>query len=305
MHPRATRQLVSFGILAVLSLTLSCLSGTAGAGTEERTLDQVAGGAEVSDAEAAVEAVGAVPGLAAETADRVSTTPDGSLLAQAPGLSIEIPTDPSEGATVRTADGSSMTLVPLAADAGDAATSGGLMSFSADDGTAAVIQPTEEGVRALTVIADADAPREFSYEVLVDGDPAQLVIDGTGGVTIAAPGRQSEAYIQPPWAQAADGRSVPTSYRVNGSTLTQQVLHDEDTAFPVVADPKTCGWTTCTYYFGKAATRDIANGGAGLSACGAIALLGLPGKILGAICAVNGAAVVVQANRAVNRKMCL
>ncbi|MFD7665659.1 helicase HerA domain-containing protein [Streptomyces sp. NPDC059788] len=41
-----------------------------------------------------------------------------------------------------------------------------------------------------------------------------------------------------PWAKDAHGNPVPTSYRVDGSTLVQSVRIADSTAFPVVADPK-------------------------------------------------------------------
>lgn len=45
--------------------------------------------------------------------------------------------------------------------------------------------------------------------------------------------------IAPAWAKDANGNSVNTSYIINGNTLTQSVEFDENSAFPIVADPTT------------------------------------------------------------------
>ena len=50
-------------------------------------------------------------------------------------------------------------------------------------------------------------------------------------------------YIEPAWAKDAEGKSVPTHYEINGNTITQVVEFDENTAFPVVADPAVGGYT--------------------------------------------------------------
>jgi hypothetical protein len=42
--------------------------------------------------------------------------------------------------------------------------------------------------------------------------------------------------IEAPWARDADGRAVPTEYRIEGDSLVQTVRH-QGAAYPVVADP--------------------------------------------------------------------
>src|SRR5690606_35644684 len=49
--------------------------------------------------------------------------------------------------------------------------------------------------------------------------------------------------VAAPWAKDAQGRPVPTRYTAEGHTLVQDIDTNENTAFPVVADPKiTFGW---------------------------------------------------------------
>lgn len=41
-----------------------------------------------------------------------------------------------------------------------------------------------------------------------------------------------------PWAKDANGKPVPTSYRLEGNVPVQTIQTDTSTAYPVVADPK-------------------------------------------------------------------
>jgi hypothetical protein len=64
-----------------------------------------------------------------------------------------------------------------------------------------------------------------------------------------------------------------------------------------------CGTWTCTVYFNKRETADIAAATSGATfVCGAIALAGGVG---GVVCAGALASFIIQANRAKNRDMCL
>lgn len=96
----------------------------------------------------------------------------------------------------------------------------------------------------LVVIEDATASDTYRFTVPVpaggelralasepDSDQLAeeiLVVDATGTPV----GAYDEA-----WALDADGRFVPTSYRIEGTTLVQRVQFGPATAFPVVIDP--------------------------------------------------------------------
>jgi hypothetical protein len=69
-----------------------------------------------------------------------------------------------------------------------------------------------------------------------------IAIAGGGYLLVEADGKVTGA-IAAPWAKDATGRSLPTRYTLEGTTLVQ----DTDTTgaqFPVVADPRlTYGWS--------------------------------------------------------------
>ncbi|MFI2458221.1 hypothetical protein [Streptomyces sp. NPDC019539] len=79
------------------------------------------------------------------------------------------------------------------------------------------------------------------------------------------------------WAKDANGNEVATSYRLEGNTLVQKIETKNDTAFPVVADPKISYGLRIYANFSKAEVKKYAPkmkyapGGAAL--CG---FLGIP-----------------------------
>ncbi|MFD4632475.1 hypothetical protein ACFVYR_29975 [Streptomyces sp. NPDC058284] len=105
-------------------------------------------------------------------------------------------------------------------------------------GTDLAIQPTADGgIRALAVLKNATAPREQRYDIgLPDG--AHLVKLNTGAVAAVAKNGKFLGGFTAPWAKDATGKSIPTSFRIDGNTLIQSVQTTDSTAFPVVADPK-------------------------------------------------------------------
>ncbi|MEU3945958.1 hypothetical protein [Streptomyces sp. NPDC029526] len=109
------------------------------------------------------------------------------------------------------------------------------------------VQPTVEGsVRTLVTLKDSAAPTRHRFELdLPDG--ASLRPDDDGGFDIVEQGEDGEetvaGSVAAPWAKDAQGRPVPTRYTAEGHTLVQDIDTNENTAFPVVADPKvTFGW---------------------------------------------------------------
>lgn len=169
--------------------------------------------------------------------------------------------------------------------------------------TALVARPTDEGVQALVVIEGAEAPTEYRFPIEVGpGGEAELTATVGGAIEVRRPGTAAPvALVLPAWATDADGRPVPTHFEIEGDTLVQVVDH-AGAAYPVVADPNTCGTVTCTYYFNKGTTRDLASAASVGMLCG-VALKYVPPAGIG--CAVAIVAVNVQANRAKSRGMCL
>lgn len=67
-------------------------------------------------------------------------------------------------------------------------------------------------------------------EALFSNPSGFIVVRGSSGVP--------RAYVTPAWAVDAAGQSVPTSYTISGSTITQHVdTSSPNIRFPVIADP--------------------------------------------------------------------
>lgn len=126
------------------------------------------------------------------------------------------------------------------------------------------------GVRGLVIIKDNSAPKEYSFDFgLKEGqeivsaekysnkeeaqDGCFYIVDNKKMVTDADTGKtvpESLFCIAPAWAKDRNGKSIPTHYEIKGNKLIQVVDFDENTAFPVVADPAMSG-----YYYKKAKVK--------------------------------------------------
>ncbi len=106
------------------------------------------------------------------------------------------------------------------------------------DDSRIAVQPTADGVRAAIAIDSADAPERYPFEL--GGDAERLVLDEQdGSVWVFGNGKQPLGHFESPWAYDAEGRTVPTHYEVNGTTLTQVVEHKAgDFTYGIAADPK-------------------------------------------------------------------
>jgi hypothetical protein len=100
-----------------------------------------------------------------------------------------------------------------------------------------------EGVRSLITIHNADAAKEYRFDLnLPDGATTQQLDDGS---VLVLKGDEPLGMFDAPWAKDANGAPVPTSYRVESGALIQTISFNEHTAFPVVADP---WWNTVWKY---------------------------------------------------------
>jgi hypothetical protein len=171
--------------------------------------------------------------------------------------------------------------------------------------------------RAVVVIPDEEAPSSYDFAIEVPpGVAAEPRADG--GINLVAPGPEEAqtddvevemviAQIEPAWAVDANGVSIPTSYHLNGSTLTQSIDFDAVTAFPVVADPevKWMGYFIRLTY-SKAETRGMRDQGViiagvvGLGAAIAAAAGPAAPAIVAAVYAASAAAVGIIATTASN-----
>ncbi|MGW2255897.1 hypothetical protein ACWCXH_38005 [Kitasatospora sp. NPDC001660] len=178
---------------------------------------------------------------------------------------------------------------------GAASPAGSQVTVSPDalpDTDSAVIADTD-AVSHVFVLRTARAATDVAFTV--SGFDGRLVTDPLGGVLLVdrATGK-ADGRISAPWAYDANGRALPTSYTVDGDTLTQHV-DTRGAAFPVVADPHyTWGWLTGTVYFNRGETSHMASD-AGFTAA-MFAFAPPPFNMIGALVAGNISRVAWNAN---------
>lgn len=114
------------------------------------------------------------------------------------------------------------------------------------------VQLTRDGsVRALVTLKNRSAPTEHRFNLDLPSG-VHLQPDGRGGflaVKQDARGVKAVGKIDAPWAKDALGRPVATHYELEKGALVQSVEVNDNTAFPVVADPKmSFGWNVYVNY---------------------------------------------------------
>lgn len=103
------------------------------------------------------------------------------------------------------------------------------------------------GIRQLIIIDNKNAPKEYAFGFDVeDGSSIVKLSDVPGMIT----DDKSNAYcllnkegevvleLDAPWAQDSNGEFLNTYYKVSGNKVIQIVDFDENSAFPIYADPK-------------------------------------------------------------------
>lgn len=178
-----------------------------------------------------------------------------------------IPTQADQPVTITGAAGTIGIGLPASATAGTAVRTGTGTVVYPDARSAvnvAVQTLPDGGARALVAITDASAPREYRFPMTLPAG-AGMVPAPDGGVDILA-GDMLVGRIDAPWATDTTGRTLPTRYRVQGTTLVQDVDHRGAT-YPVVADPSvSTSWWGITLHLSQPETAlliDALNGGAG------------------------------------------
>lgn len=121
-------------------------------------------------------------------------------------------------------------------------------------------------VRTLVTIKDATAPSSFKFKFdLPEG--CRLVSDydfhdeydeyDCGAIFILDENDQIINTIEPAWAKDAAGNDVKTEYQITGNTLIQTVEFDEESNFPIVADPTSHPTKYSYYYLNKAQVKAV------------------------------------------------
>jgi hypothetical protein len=107
-----------------------------------------------------------------------------------------------------------------------------------DNGNGSVTAPlvqVDGSVQVITIIDSARAPSSYTYQIQMPTgarllEVGESILIAKDGILLAG--------VAPAWAIDATGRSVPTSYRVAGSKITQVIKHaDGQFKYPIVADP--------------------------------------------------------------------
>ncbi|PQZ86432.1 hypothetical protein CQ018_18925 [Arthrobacter sp. MYb227] len=104
-----------------------------------------------------------------------------------------------------------------------------------------IVTPVDESFDATSaqiesILGDTDDPEEITQE---QWDQIEALPEAETQTTIA---RQQIALIETPWAVDAEGEHLKTRFVLNGNGLTQIIETNEQTAFPVTADPSLAWW---------------------------------------------------------------
>ena len=198
---------------------------------------------------------------------------------------VSVPVDPSDGISASGTGGSVSISLPFASKADHAnVEKPGVVSFDNNNGSSTVPVVTNSGsIQINTVLADASAPKRYSYELSV---PIGGRIDAAnGGYLILNSQGAPVAEIAPPWAKDANGAAVATRYELSGTTLTQVVQPTAHSAYPIVADPSILFqfWGYEIHYT-KAETNRASGQGGGAVAVMSVLCSFVPGGAPAAAC---------------------
>lgn len=110
-----------------------------------------------------------------------------------------------------------------------------------------------DGVRTLIAINNENSPKEYTFDFNLD-EGTKLITDSeylgeefsSGEIFIINDENTIIGIIDSPWAYDDNGTSISTNYKIqDGNKLIQTINFDENTAFPVVADPSAWQVTKC------------------------------------------------------------
>ncbi|MER5941336.1 hypothetical protein ABT121_28910 [Streptomyces sp. NPDC001928] len=226
---------------------------------------------------ALAEAAGTTTAKAAAVVERATGTRDLALSTAAPesaarsvtstesgSVTVTAPTDSLGYVESTTADGTKLRLnLPETNKVtGVKAGAGTVVYADAARSTDLAVQPTSDGgARTLVTLKDDAAPDEYRFGLDLPSG-TELMEDGNGGYLITKSGSKGATVlgsVDAPWAKDANGKAVPTSYRVEGDSLVQKVTTTADTAFPVVADPKVSIGFNIYIKYNKAEVKALKN----------------------------------------------
>lgn len=184
-------------------------------------------------------------------------------------LELEIPKDGDDEIIMASEDGEEIAMgLPEEAERSEAVlTDDGTVVYNTKEDVSVAVQAMQEtqgnlvleGVRSMVIIENADAPKEYSFnydlpkgyelvkseEYYADEEDAEsgwiYIVDTENVLVDQETGEEFTdivTVIEPAWATDANGNDINTYYKVKGSELIQVVEFNEESAFPIVADPK-------------------------------------------------------------------
>lgn len=98
--------------------------------------------------------------------------------------------------------------------------------------TTTYFQERGDGFSVIARLDEAGGPVEFKNLI----KPGQRLEPANDGGLVVLEGDNIVANIEEPWAVDANGRSLPTTYETDGSTIIQ-TIDTKGATFPVMADP--------------------------------------------------------------------
>lgn len=172
--------------------------------------------------------------------DVASSTPgleDSDLVVEA-DVTLSVPTSPDEVITITDGDSSIGIGLPVQeAETEATVEADGVVAFENLDGSTVVpVAKTDGSVQIITIIDHAEAPTRYEYPLTLPAG-STIEVDAAGFVSILGSAGEWLGGVLPPWATDSEGKSVPTHFELDGTTLTQVVEHSNAFTYPVIADP--------------------------------------------------------------------
>jgi hypothetical protein len=210
-----------------------CAASTAAAGTPTAT-------APSASVVAAAIARSAPEVLGLGTTSAARHDADSALLAKTSGTALDVPTDANVAAKM-SMPGAFRVEITVGGEHASAAkrvdASTVMYRGTAVQASTALQATADGGIRYMTIISGPNAPSDYRFDIGVN-TPMKILVAKTGAVALVKATQEDAliALLAPGWAKDANGRSLPVSYSLDGSTLVMHVDHHA-AAYPVVADP--------------------------------------------------------------------
>lgn len=170
---------------------------------------------------------------AADTTQLVEAAAKQEGVPEATGAATEV-TDTPSGVSVGGSDFSGVRMAVPGADVFEQ-TSDSVVAETTDDSNVVLQQVGAGGVRGSLAIEGPDAPERYAFEFQ---GASELRVTETGEVEVIAQDGTLDSMIGAAWARDAAGRSVPTHYEIQGTTLIQVVdHHGGGFEYVITADP--------------------------------------------------------------------